>query len=370
METLFRLNLKELLEKSMDEGYSKDVTIAAAHLLRSFYWKIGPQDAQDENYWLIRTNLPVYNQTVARLRIRSFPFDYFLRNSLASLSDANNQFAFTIWRNNYEGCNRGTGMSQWPHTFWLCENREVSYSKLIRGMVRTCLVRQVYQAISKFVIAQKGSKIGFFVQNNNSAEHPISQQSVTTLTPEDRLEMERGETEPIGMHWNRFIPFHPFAQNGATNTVSDCIMLLPVHPIKFFQENLQDTEKEKEKKVEFVPLPESWIEENYYLIGTEPDEVNMTPPIYCGVFWDIQDERHFPYIEHIFKVISTSEPPVEIYCEKISQDSIREVLVTSKSAYRNRRTATNLHNLLHVNTGLSHSLARFTVPESFAETVT
>jgi len=382
METLFRLNLKELLEKSMDEGYSKDVTIAAAHYLRSFYWKIGTQDKQEQNYWVIRTNQPRYKLiTMARRRTppigtRSFSFDYYLKKSLASKSDANNQFAFTIWRNQDKNVvndfESPSGLQQWSHTFWQCENKETPYSKLIRGMVRTCLVREVDQISSKFLIAQKGSKIGFFVQNGNSA-YTLSyiDEEVTTLTPEDILERERGETVPIGMHWNRFIPFHPFAQNG-TDTISDSIMLLPDDSIDFF----------RKEKVDFFKLPESWIEENYYLPTTEPDVINMDPPVYCGVFWDLQDKRHYRYIHHIFKVISTSIPPNEIYCEKIVENTIREVFVASKNCYLNQDAPSfvgsssfgssfSIHNgfsFTHHSRGLNNGLLRITVPVSFAET--
>ena len=229
MKTVLSLNFKLLSDHSKQSAGSKEQSVASAMLLKSFYREIGSKvpESQPSNYWVIKKDRQRYQVADLPIRTRRFEYDYYLRNDLPSIADKDKQFAFTIWRNidrraipernswsnviPYEYI-----VSQVAHTFWICEGDNISYSELLRSMVRTFLIREVDPQKSVFSIAQKGvNKIAFFVQNINfysGVKHPP--------TDQDRLDKEQGESIPIAMDWNRFIPFHPFDKIGTLKKIS------------------------------------------------------------------------------------------------------------------------------------------------------
>jgi len=80
------------------------------------------------------------------------------------------------------------------------------------------------------------------------------------------------------------------------------------------------------KGVEFFHLPDSWIESNYYgAMRFKRNRLYIIPPVYTAVLWDLSNKEQWPFIDYIFKQISTCEPPHEFHNEMYeSEPSIEE----------------------------------------------
>lgn len=318
MKTLFSLNLNRLLYYANRDGYNKDVTIASAHFLRSLYWKIGKTDLKQNIYWFIVQNQD--NTHLLNPEPNNWDFKSPIRRYLAGIDpptfDYHNpddtptqkQFTFSIWR--------GGMMYPIPHTHWICENKQVSSAKLLHDMVKAYgqMPLEYSDRAPMYVIAQKGSKIAFFVANlftNHQDDWDFN--NMSTITEQDRIEKEQGESEwrLNGMSWNRFVSYLPVSDNH-------------LHRDNFipYLENIG---------VELFKLPDSWKLQEYYTTSEKPGTVNAEPPIYFAVFWDLLNKDHRPFIDDTFKHISTHAPPTRIYYEK--ETGGNKVLICSKKSY-------------------------------------
>lgn len=276
LDVLYSFTTKRILEESIKGNFSKDLTLSAAHFLRSFYWNT-------ERGWTIKRNFPLFFQ-----KDKNLPF--------------------SIWKK--------SSTIVFVHTIWTCENIEVSYFKLLRTMARNFNGMDC-KKLPVFALAQKANKIAFFIYNSRSnCLNEKFQLFNSTDADLDHSQSKEEKKYPIDFTWRNFVSYHPFIRESVSRRSVPNPALRIIGDELFQKENseqeLSELEFFQNIGVEFIRAPEDWSGIKTPVIWSQgqiiPGLCTYPEIPYYAAFWDILNKDQAPYLDHIFRNLSKFLP--------------------------------------------------------------